>query len=412
MEIDFRSNPASYLQAVLDYCLEGNIETNFQGQANVVRKWYHAPWMDNDSEDKQSGKRQGREYHHGLTRERRSRAHELHPGQSTDRIQNWAVSLYNARGGYTLGKVWMTPDGFPDPSRATFPDNAVSFKLLFTAADPSEVPYLKDGFRWTANVNPLTPPAEGTPFQRVDQELTLLQVDIAVKDPRVAEASGWVFGTFVYDGSQPQSSPWKRLTPVGLSWGDDDTEQRLIDREGSTLNPFLKESALNASLTEPPANDDWGHRAYLRHLGLGQRLNGPVDNPFSSCISCHGRAGTYAAALPFNVRSGLPMPILAGDGPTLGSKSAQIAEFSGFFRTIRPNSHLERVNVPVVGDSTFVTVDYSLQISQGIRNFYQHLRLSPARLAGLRAAQGSETQILELAPNLKHLPNVSRDESE
>jgi hypothetical protein len=47
-QFDFK-NPAQapqYLQAVLDYCLEGNTEDNFADVSkNTVRKWYHAPWL-------------------------------------------------------------------------------------------------------------------------------------------------------------------------------------------------------------------------------------------------------------------------------------------------------------------------------------------------------------------------------
>lgn len=409
-EIDFRANGASYLQAVLKYCLEGNREVDFRGQENAKRKWYHAPWMHDDSEDKETGKRQGREYHHGLTRERRSRAKELHPLQTTDKVQNWAVSLYSDRGGYTIGRTWLTSDGFPAPSQATFPDNTVSFKLLFTAASLDEVPYLKNSFEWTANINPVTAPSAGTPFQRVDQPLRLLQLDVAVKDPRAAMTSGWIFGTFIYDGSQPGATPWDRLVPVGLSWGDDSGEKRLLDAEGSDLNPYLKQSSLNASLVQPPEGADWGHRAYVRHFGLGARLNGPVDNPYSSCLSCHGRAGTFATALPLNENSGRPMQILAGKDATLGSKTAQVAGFEEFFRLIRPNSHLEQALDPDLGQSTYVTVDYSLQLSQGIRNFYQALRLAPTRLNGLRNAQESVAEFLDTAPTRPRLPSVSRDE--
>jgi hypothetical protein len=34
------------LQAVLDYCLEGNTANNFADvSTNSLRKWYHAPWL-------------------------------------------------------------------------------------------------------------------------------------------------------------------------------------------------------------------------------------------------------------------------------------------------------------------------------------------------------------------------------
>ena len=68
LSIDFRKNPDTYIRSVLEYALEGNIEVQFQGQQNRVRKWYHAPWLHDDGEDCGNG----REHLHGLTRERSS----------------------------------------------------------------------------------------------------------------------------------------------------------------------------------------------------------------------------------------------------------------------------------------------------------------------------------------------------
>jgi hypothetical protein len=361
MEIDFRTNATSYLRCVLDYCLDGNTTIEFRGQDNEVRKWYHAPWMHDDGAE--ASRRAGREYHHGLTSERRSRPFELHPLQSGEgfpdnRIQNWAISLYSPRGGYTLGKVWGSGDGDPDPYRATFPDNSVSFKLLFSAAPLEQVPFLKDSLKWTANINPLV---FQSPFQRVDQELRLLQVDVAIKDPRVSNSTGWVFGTFVYDGSRPGDSPFNKLVPVGLSWGDDVEETRHLSKQGSYINTHLDSTVINHELIEPSVESDWNGHAYVRHHGLGGRLNGPVDNPSSSCISCHGRAAVSSKA------SGLHMPIIN----KTGSVPEQIAAFDEFFRLIRPHAQLVRTKEPVAGDSEFISVDYSLQVSIGIRNYFQ-----------------------------------------
>ncbi|WP_143206233.1 hypothetical protein [Singulisphaera sp. GP187] len=413
-EIDFRVNWSAYLKEVLKYCLEGNTEVDFQGDKAAPRKWYHAPWLHDDSVDGSvKGKtRGGREFRHGLTRERRTRPKEVHPSQSATRLhQNWAVSLYNDRGGYTIGKVWLTPDGFPDPSRATFPDHTVSFKLLFSAAPIAEVPFLEGAKEWTANI---APDEDAHPPTRVDTVVRLLQIDVAVKDPRVASGSGWIFGTFIYDASQAGPSVWDKMVPVGAIWGDDSHEKRLIDRDGSFSNPYLKQSALNPALIEPAAGTDWGNRAYLRHFGLGGRLNGPVDNPASSCISCHGRAGTLGDNLPLNLDSGYPIPTVAGSeaASNLGKKEVQIAEFDAFFRPIRPGSHFEKFKGPDGKDRQFVTVDYSLQLAQGIRNFYQNLRVSQAPLRKLTRAGVLTESVARDLPERKSLPQVSRGEDE
>jgi hypothetical protein len=57
-----------------------------------------------------------REFIHGPTHERTSLARELAPTQ-TATAQNWAVSMYNPRGGYVIGRVWKNKDA-PDPTKA------------------------------------------------------------------------------------------------------------------------------------------------------------------------------------------------------------------------------------------------------------------------------------------------------
>jgi len=341
-------------------------------------------------------RRAGREYHHGLTSERRSRPLELHPLQTGEgfpdrRIQNWAVSLYSPRGGHTLGRIWRTCDGIPDPYQANFPDNTVSFKLLFTAAPVEQVPFLKGSFEWTANINPIS--SQPT-FNRVDQNMRLLQVDVAVKDPRVGESTGWIFGTFVYDGSRAGTSPFQKLVPVGLSWSDDGNERSLLEKQGSFINPRLRSTVINHELLEPSTGTDWRDRAYVRHHGLGGRLNGPVDNLSSSCISCHGRAGVAAN------RSGAAMPIIN----KAGTVADQIEAFDAFFSSIRPGTQLARAQDPEVGVTDFVTVDYSLQVSTGMRNFHAARKLAGLEAPGIRAAPGAARR--DAAP----LRRVSRGE--
>jgi len=362
-KIDFKSHPNEYLFAVLDYCLEGNRTVDFKVQNNTVRKWYHAPWLHDDFRQDSNGDPNGagREYHRGMTRERRSREFELHTLQDV-RAQNWAVGFYNDRGGYTLGKVWKTASGFPDPTKANFPDNTVTFKLLFTDAPVAKVPYLKGSLEWTANIYSDTsykPP-------RLDRTVRLLQIDVAVKDPRVSAGTGWIFGTLIYDGDSVGKNPWNRMVPVGISWGDDGSEDSRINEEGAFVNTSLQESRLNSFLIEVP-DADYGHKAYMRHFGLGGRLNGPVDNPISSCISCHGRAGTYADALPVNSNSGKPLPF--ANFSIRRPRDFPSTEFPIWFSQVRGGSHVVEFEL-----EKYQTTDYSLQVSAGIRNFYEGLK--------------------------------------
>jgi hypothetical protein len=250
--------PDQYLRAALDYFYEGNIresvEDSFDPALNTKRGWYNAPWQDVGFN--------GREPAHGLTRERTSRVGELDPKQ-TKMWNNYAVGFYNAPGAVTIGKVWANR-GAPDSRQGIAPEGTLAAKLLFTTAGPDQAPYLAGSPTWQAYVykdlNSLNP----TPA-RAKAPVRLLQIDIAVKDRRAP--LGWVFGTFVYGGG-PGGKPgagWRNVQPVGVMWGNDPDAKTPAQIKQSWINPAVK----------------------MPHLGALGRLNGPVDNPASSCMSCH-----------------------------------------------------------------------------------------------------------------------------
>lgn len=118
-------------------------------------------------------------------------------------------------------------------------------------------------------------PADPFSASNATFEVRLIQMDIAVKDPRSTD-SGWVFATYVYDESLPAAMPqqrWHNLTPVGLAWGNDPD----VTFDG---DPDLDETWINPAVPAP----------FDGHVGLHGRLNGPVDNPQSACMSCHSTA--------------------------------------------------------------------------------------------------------------------------
>ena len=88
-DIDFKTEPKKYMEALLEYCLEDNVENDFVVQKNSKRQWFHAPWMCQTP--------LGREPIHGLTFERPSPRGYLSATQTQVR-QNWAVSVYNDPG--------------------------------------------------------------------------------------------------------------------------------------------------------------------------------------------------------------------------------------------------------------------------------------------------------------------------
>jgi hypothetical protein len=346
--IDFKKEPIRYMKTILKYDLEGNVGVDFVVQHNKVRKWYHAPWLHDDS--RTSGN--GREYIHGLTRERATPIKELHDKQDVP-LESWAVGFYNEPGGYELGRVWK--NGSPSAENNAFPEGTSSFKLLFTDGTVDKVPFLKGSKEWTANIYPCDPAKCG---QRVNRTVRLLQIDIAVKDKR-SPLTGWVFGTFMYDSSAPGATVWDRMVPVGLSWGDDSGTQDMINKPGSFINPKLKQTYLNAALAKTAANSS-ENKAYMNHFGLGGRLNGPVDNKVASCISCHGHAANLAT----------------GQTASLGNFDTSIEaypqkDFNKYFATVPGGA-----GRLIQDGKSFIKNDYSLQLTYGIRNYYNHLSAS------------------------------------
>ena len=314
LQFDPKTQPDQYLTAVLSYIFEGNIqadtESSFDPRLNAVRGWYNAPWQD-------VGIINGREFIHGLTRERVSRPHELAPEQVHE-WNNYAVGFYNARGGMIFGRVWQD-HGNPDPAAALFPNGTVATKLIFTAASEAEVPYLKGAPQWQAYVyaNP-NDPAPKASSPRAVLPLRLLQIDIAVKDDRVSDTTGWVFGTFVYGGGPGGvgGSGWMNVSSVGTMWGNDPGYSGAAPLAQTWLNPAV----------------------HMPHVGYQGRLNGPIDNPASSCLSCHSTA---------EVPSGTMVP------PT----------------GVNPASWFQNIKSGAPFDSGRQSTDYSLQLSVGIANF-------------------------------------------
>jgi len=205
------TQPDEYIRAILAYCLEGNLEVDFAGQNNKVRKWYHVPWL--------HWGLNGRDYMRGLTFELAAP-----PGKLADTQKSWAtncaVGMYNAEGGYIIGKVWADPDN-PRKGNIKFPNGTCVFKLLFTTAPVEELPFLKNSKEWQGVIASPVGPYD-TSVERSQKTVRLLQIDVAVRDDRVKE-TGWVFGTFVYDGNQPGAGVFERCVPVGLMVGNDPT---------------------------------------------------------------------------------------------------------------------------------------------------------------------------------------------
>ena len=345
--IDYKTESERYMQAVLAYVVEGNAEVDWKVQNNAVRKWYHAPWMHD-----------AREPLHGLTSERGNRWHELSSTQER-KTRNWAVGFYNPAGGKTMGDVWRDPTA-PDAKKAIFPTGTVSAKLLFTDATDHEAPFLAKGanLEWIADIE----------NNGKGVRLRLLQVDIAIKEKPTPQHNGWVFGTFMFDGSRDKEQYWENLVPVGLQWGNDPkwtyTSYIVNQPSGMPAEGWVNPAVSTRFVNRPPDGK-------LGYLG---RMNGPVDNPMSSCLSCHSRAmdtagGLAPAFTPSNDAYCIsPTTMFPGQGerPTelfrrISNCTINEVAMESYFRNLKEDEPFW------VG---YESLDYSLQLALGIATWH------------------------------------------
>lgn len=344
---DREKNWLRYLNAVRDYCFQGNIDAresppdaayaeDWQREA-TFNNWFHVPW--------QHWGDKGREGIHGMTREASARPGQLGPEQ-VQVHDTHAVAVYNRIGGYTIGQVWKNQFE-PNLQASVFRPGTVVAKVLFTQAGEDEVPYLHDGLVWQAYVR-----EPKDPTKKKVQNLRLLQMDIMVRDPRADKTGGWVFGTYCYNGSVKEPNKWRRLVPVGIQWGNDpDFADWQANRKHTSPFPthrgsqkHLKETIINDSADLPP-----------QHLGWGGRLNGPADYYRSSCASCHATA-QYPGHSPQH-------PDFKALGHEPGGKDWML-----WFRNL-PCGQAFEVGTP--GKKQAITTDFSLQMQIGIANFYE-----------------------------------------
>lgn len=294
--VDWTSGPWNdYIMAIMEVVTRGQDpnmpnETGFRTQVDGETAWYHVPWMAYDPTA-------GREFAHGTTNERTAHLSDFIGSPMPNAVplsamgpdcrarfphgfESWAVGMYNAWGGYAIGQAFpedgapalTTRDGRTVPEGLPFPEGTLVTKFLTTNATPDCVPYLEGTAVWTVNRHAV---AEDKTYQcsRALQETRLTQVDVAVVDER--SPTRWVYGTFGYSALADRDTVLDRLVPLGLQWGSDPQTFPAVT-EAESVAP-----------TESVLNTDIG---IYEHWGCGMRLAGPVDNPLSSCVSCHNTA--------------------------------------------------------------------------------------------------------------------------
>jgi len=323
-----------YMMGVRQYCFEGNIEVDWRVEKNKVRQWYHMPWQHYGPS--------GRENIRGLTKEAPVAPGQLAATQGQpkpgENYQTYAVGFFNDFGGYTIGQTWKNPFA-PDPGATNepkgFPEGTVISKLLFVDVPSEQVPSLANPVQWQAYIQA----TYQNPARSV-RPMSLIQMDIAVRDNRAP--SGWLFGTFQYNGQLGNKDPWENLIPVGLMWGNDptitDSTYTNPKPTETKINPNLKESVINPDPKELPPT----------HLGWNGRLNGPVDNPQSSCMSCHMTA-------EYPSLSALSPLFMAPPRPSPGD-----AKWMRWFQNAKCGTPF---------DAQAKSSDFSLQLAISIQNF-------------------------------------------
>ncbi len=143
---------------------------------------------------------------------------------------------------------------------------------------------------------------------------------------------------------------------VGLMWGNDPT---------LTLEKFTTGARPVESYISPLAPT-----YALVHLGWGKRLNGPVDNPASSCLSCHSTA-QYPIVAP-----------MIGSGGSIQCSDKQKMNWFRNLQGITPFGSIDPKNceyqAPSAGD---VALDYSLQMQVALKNYFDSQQNNPCKVA-------------------------------
>ncbi|GHA13585.1 hypothetical protein GCM10008090_24150 [Arenicella chitinivorans] len=282
----------------------GNVETDWDVCNNRVRAWYNIPFQTYNV-------LAGREFTHGLTREAPV-SFSVNTAPEAAKGTMWAVGYFNPTAAYTLGTIWQADGTAKIPTQnVSFATGAVVGKPLFTTLSPAQMPMLSNLPAWKANISSpdfcgcksTTGAAQCTMAEESQQcprsldeygPVTLLQFDIAVKEPR-ARGTEWVFGTFVADGQRKadEPNPWNRISLLGLMWGNSTPPAGVLASaypENPRQNGF-EDMVINWDtvdmLNAYGGADKFAHPG---HLGCNSRLDGPADKAYSSCMSCHGTA--------------------------------------------------------------------------------------------------------------------------
>ncbi len=358
LEIDFKKESLKYIQAVRDYAFEGNLPT-WDPHQNKIREWYHIPWLHPTAANGAYPPNGGTEGFHGLIKEAPVGPYQLGPdlkGVDGD-YSVYAITLINDMAGYAMGRMWKDPNN-PDPTaldkrypEGGFPIGTVFAKLLFTDAPKGtdRVDYLVNPLQWkafiTENFFNSSTRSVGT--------VNLLQMDISVRDARAdrsptnPEGTGWVFGTFCYNGKLNKENKFMNLVPVGMMWGNDPANKTNVTNPYPVTKTMVNKELTGTVIFESPDLPP-------QHLGWNGRLDGPADLNTVSCMSCHN-----AAQFP-QVTSLIPVGATPDGGPTPPIQGGT-DEWMKWFQNIDCGTSM---------DQQVYSTDFSFQVAIALQNFF------------------------------------------
>jgi hypothetical protein len=148
------------------------------------------------------------------------------------------------------------------------------------------------------------------------------------------------------------------------------------------INDKLKETIVNPDTDEVPPT----------HLGWNGRLNGPVDNAMSSCMSCHMAAETPQLSQI--------SPLFETNPPTPGSDA-----WMRWFKNLKCGERFDENCLPT---------DFSLQMAISLQNFNAWRNEGSKMLAKQYTSRRVRARMKEQMPSAPHmkLMHSATDEEE
>lgn len=263
---------------------ENALTPDHQFRENEYRTWCSTPWLVDGPK--------GREAVHGLTKEFPMHPNPIYAAETSKKNSkgeplfdektkpmSWGVAYFNRPVCEAYEQIFGTPEKprLPLNPDVANPDGFVSFKLLFNTLQGWEgYPAWKGAYSWMAHVGD-----HMFRSSRTLQRIPHVQMDISFKDSRLRgtnkDVDHWVMLTYVFDASYfdgdldvahlPEAL--RKMRPVGVQYG--------LERGQSII--------FDGAKTNFQVADEW------IVSGPETMLNGPADNPKSSCLGCHAAAG-------------------------------------------------------------------------------------------------------------------------